>query len=161
MSEHLNDTTPLFQQHYIREIANLVQWINEILSHYSDKDWNYSRIRLVLVEVASTQSPYLLGCELIDLGSSQGRRECKDVQNEVTWGERHSGELGILELISLRVNRALLELVGDKLYVTGDPPKRCHPVLRLVKRQDLIAANVQTAIWYEVQEVAGEEFENR
>jgi hypothetical protein len=161
MSEHLNNKTPLFPSSYIGEIGNLVQWINEILSRCPDKDWNYSRIRLRVIDVTTAQAPYLLGCELIDHDTPAGKRELRDVQDEVAWGERHSSELGILELISLRANRALIELIGDNFYVTAESPGRFHPVLRLVKKQDLVTANIKSAIWYEVQEVAGEEFENR
>jgi len=36
----------------------------------------------------------------------------QEVQDEINWGDYHSSELGILEIISLRVNKALLAIVG-------------------------------------------------
>jgi len=39
----------------------LVQWINKKLQQFSDKDWNYSRIRLLAAEVSAVECPYLLG----------------------------------------------------------------------------------------------------
>jgi len=153
-------TTPLIGRDYIGKTRELVQWINQTLTVYSDKDWNYSRVRLKVVPVADAQAPYLLACELIRPGTAQGRRDLRDMATEITWGEHHSSELGILEIISLRVNKALLA-VGTKLFPGDDPAQGFHPVLRLVKRADLIADNVHEAIWYEVEEVSGEEFENR
>lgn len=161
MSLNGNTSTSFSGTEYIGNVNGLVQWINENLQKYSDKDWNYSRLRLKIIHVTSTESPYLLGCELIDMGKPQGDRLLKDVQGEISWGDYHSSELGILELISLRLNKALLGVVGHNYYLSGDPPKKKHPVIRLVKRQVLIEANTPTAIWYEVQEVIGEEFDNR
>ncbi len=146
---------------HVDDVQPLVQKINAALKRYSDKDWNYSRIALTVVEVSATESPYLLGCELVDLGTRQEAKALKDVQSEVTWGDHHSNELGILELVSLRVNKALLAVASREDFVSGDPPRKHHPVLRLVKRADLLAAKVAKAIWYEVQEVAGEEFDSR
>src|SRR5690348_12428380 len=134
MSQNGNTSTSFARASYIEELPKLVQWINENLQKYSDKDWNYSRIRLKVVDVTTLECPYLLGCELIDMGSRRGERELKDVQDEVAWGDHHSSELGILELISLRVNKALLATVGPRFYVSGNPPQDAHPVVRLVKR---------------------------
>lgn len=161
MSETLNTRTPLISDNYIGKTGEFVQWINNALARYSDKDWNYSRIRLTVVPVAAAQSPYLLACELISLQTPKGKRDLKDVEMEITWGEHHSSELGILEIISLRLNKALLAVVGTNLYSTGQPPRPYHPVLRLVKREDMLAANASEAIWYDVEEVRGEDFENR
>ena len=156
-----NASTSFTNVDYISNVDALVQRINGILMKYSDKDWNYSRIRLMVVHVTDSESPYLLACELIDMETPQGERALKDVRNEVTWGDHHSNELGILELISLRMNKALLELVGHNHYVSGDSSRKQHPVIRLAKRQDLLAANVSTAMWYDVKEISGEDFENR
>jgi len=161
MSQNGNTSTSFAGAIYIEELPVLVQWINEKLQTFSDKDWNYSRLKLSVIDVNASQCPYLLGCELIEIAGRKGERELKDVQNEVTWGDHHSSELGILEIISLRVNKALLATVGNRFYVGAQMSGQFHPVVRLVKRQELLAANVPKAIWYEVQEVGGEEFENR
>src|SRR5687767_13550931 len=113
----------------------LVQWINDVLRRYSDKDWNYSRIKVTTVQVNDFQSPYLLVCELISLQTPEGKRDLKAVETEIIWGENHSSELGILEIISLRINKALLALVGSKPYLTGEPPRAFHPVVRLARKQ--------------------------
>lgn len=154
-------TTPFSDSEYIAKLPEFVHRLNEILQHYSDKDWNYSRVRLVTLQVSALQCPYLLGCEFVDPNSKKGAREIKDVQSEVTWGEHHSSELGILELVSLRLNKALLAVVDEKFLSGGPPSHRGHPIIRLVKRQALIDANVPLAMWYEVQEVSGEEFDSR
>jgi hypothetical protein len=161
MSDLDNDPTPSIEQDYIRETARIVQRFNEILQGYSDNDWNYSRIRLKGVEVASVQSPYLLAYELVDPSTAKGRRDLKAVQDEVTWGDHHASELGILEIISLRVNKAMLALEGEHFSLPDAPQRRYRAVLRVVPRNALLASNIAAAIWYEVEEVAGEEFENR
>ena len=84
-----------------------------------------------------------------------GLRAFKDCEGEVTWGERHSAELGILEIVSLRLNRALMA-VG-----TPEDFKNARPVVRLIKRSDLEGAGIGHAFWYRVTEVQGEEFDNR
>jgi hypothetical protein len=75
--------------------------------------------------------------------------------DEVAWGERHANELGILEIISLRVNRALLEATSNEYW--GET----RPVLRVERKEALEQQGVTVAFWYEVQEVSGEQFENR
>jgi hypothetical protein len=161
MSENPCSATPSTVPNCIGDVRGIVQRINEILASYSDKDWNYSRIRLTAVEVAALDSPYLLDCELLDLGTARGERECKEVQNEVVWGDHHSSELGILEIISLRVNKALLSLRDVNLAANNTATRKKIPVMRLRKRQDLLVAGTEAAIWYEITEVGGEEFDNR
>ena len=160
MKETQEPTSSFIGGDYIKQAGGLVQTLNEILSHYSDKDWNYSRIRLTMVEVVALESPYLLRCELIDGVSPGGRRELRDVQDEIRWGENHSSELGILEIVSLRVNKAVLALPGT-LFASAELLRGRRPIIRLVKRQELLAARVPVALWYQIQEVGGEEFENR
>lgn len=161
MSDTQTPRTPFCDPIYIGEIHNLVQRINEILQPYSDKDWNYSRLRLTVVELNALQCPYLLGCELIDTASPTAEQTLKDVRGEVNWGDHHSDELGILEIISLRLNKALLSLGKRSIVLWGTPPKPKLPVIRLVKRQDLLALHTTKALWYEGQEVSGEDFDNR
>ena len=156
-----NSITPFLDGGYIANLPGFVQRLNEILRRYSDKDWNYSRIRLVTLRVAALQCPYLLGCEFVDPNTRKGAREIKDVESEVIWGEHHSSELGILEIVSLRLNKALHAVVDENFQSSGSPSHRGHPIIRLLKRQTLLDANVPIAMWYEVQEVSGEEFDSR
>src|SRR5438046_3017459 len=116
MSETSTTKAPSSEGDYIVEVGGIVEWINATLQKYSDKDWNYSRIKLIQIEVVSSECPYLLTCELMEVRTLKGRQALKDVQNEVAWGDHHSSELGILEIISLRVNKALLAVAGGNLY---------------------------------------------
>ncbi len=132
-----------------------VRQINEALQGCSDKDWNYSRIRLQTRSLANIPSPYALRIEEINLLDKPGKQELARLRDEIEWGRRHSDELGILEIISLRVNRALLECTSDQFWDYH------RPVIRLVKKQLLEEQGIADAIWYEVEEVRGEEFDSR
>jgi len=129
--------------------------LNEALLAYSDKDWNYSRISLLERRLDDAEGPYALWIEVVDLTTKPGRGELKAMSDEVKWGERHSSELGILELVSLRINKALLEITSDEHWQWK------RPVVRIVKREVLLAQGITSALWYEVHEVAGEDFDNR
>ena len=138
--------------------ADLTAWadaINGALKRYSDKDWNYSRILLTSCVVGETSSPYVLMVDWIDVRGKKGAAAYKNSQDEVTWGGRHSHELGILEVISLRLNLALSQVT------TADYWHGVRPVVRLQKRSALIELGQTHAFWYRVEEVQGEEFENR
>lgn len=161
MNNFRDTTTPYRDAGYITKLPVLVQRLNKILQKFSDKDWNYSRIRITLVNVTAVQAPYLLGCELIDTASTKGARDVRDVLSEITWGDHHSNELGILELVSLRLNKAFLAVTGDDFRPEDDSSRSLQPVVRLVKRSDLIAAGATHALWYEIEEVSGEEFDSR
>jgi hypothetical protein len=129
--------------------------INSCLAAHSDKDWNYSRITVEVLSLAQIPSPYALRVEFVSLAGKQGQRDLKLVRNEVNWGDRHAAELGILELVSLRLNKALLA-VASRSFGAAE-----HPVVRLAKREDLLNQGVTEALWYQVQEVLGEEFDSR
>lgn len=129
--------------------------INKALVSRPDKDWNYSRITLVCKQLRDIAGPYILWYELINPQTKEGRSLLKAVVDEVGWGERHSNELGILEIVSLRANRALLEATTDGYWGEN------RPVLRVERKEVLERQNVNAALWYEVQEVSGEDFENR
>jgi hypothetical protein len=134
---------------------NPFERVNEALLAYSDKDWNYSRISLIEKNLDLLQGPYVLRFEMLDLITEQGREELKTIRQEVKWGERHSSELGVLEIVSLRINKALLEVTSDEYWQWK------RPVARIAKREILMAQGVTSALWYEVHEVAGEDFDNR
>lgn len=136
-------------------IHDLEKKINTCLAQYADKDWNYSRIRVQPLFLEEVKCQYVLWFELIDPTTKQGRSDLQLVQKEVVWGDHHSNELGILELISLRLNKALLAVSNDSFW------DRQRPILRLAKRDDLQAQGVSVALWYEVQEIAGEDFDSR
>lgn len=161
MNDFQDATTPYGTARYIAKLPVLVQRLNEFLKKFSDKDWNYSRIRITLVNVTAVQAPYLLGCELIDTTTTKGAREVRDVQSEITWGDHHSNELGILELVSLRLNKAFLAVTGEDFRSEEDHTRALQPVVRLVKRTELITAGATHALWYQVEEVSGEEFDSR
>jgi hypothetical protein len=129
--------------------------INEALREYSDKDWNYSRISLAIKNISSLDSRYILGLEILDLTTKQGRTDLKTLSDEVKWGERHSAELGMLEVVSLRLNKALLEITSD------DHWQLKRPVVRIVKTEDSARQVDEYALWYQISEVAGEDFDNR
>lgn len=135
--------------------VKLVEKINSTLAQYSDKDWNYSRISLIIITLEQSDSPFFLTCDWLEVGGQTGKNDLKSLEAEVKWGDRHSAELGILELISLRLNKALLEVSRDEAW--GER----RPVVRVIKREDLAHQGVTTALWYEVKEVAGDDFENR
>lgn len=137
------------------ELVKLAEAINQSLETYADKDWNYSRIRLLVNDLAVIVSPYVLACERLNTRSAHGQAELKTLAGEIKWGSRHSDELGILELISLRLNKALLEVTSDANWNSR------RPVIRVVHRQALEQENIPSALWYEVTEVAGEEFDSR
>jgi hypothetical protein len=136
----------------LQAIANEV---NEALKQYSDKDWNYSRISLESCPLESIDSPYVLWIERVDAGTKHGLGEVQALKEEIAWGTRHSSELGIAELISLRINRALAESNTKEHW--GD----LQPVVRLVKRELLAQQGIVSAFWYKIREVSGEEFDNR
>jgi len=138
--------------------TDMLAWtdaINRALGRFSDKDWNYSRILLETRPVQGLSSPYVLGIEWLDVRNHQGQADYKNSLQEVVWGERHSHELGMLEIASLRLNRALAEVT------TADFWHGVRPVIRLQKRSALLEKGHALAFWYRVEEVQGEEFENR
>jgi len=131
------------------DIANR---INSAIEARSDKDWNYSRILLQSRPLAQINSPYALWVEHLDTADHD---ELEQLRKEVAWGCRHGDELGILEIVSLRLNKALLESTSDDSWAGR------RPVLRLVKKQELEAKGIVEAYWYEVREVCGEDFDSR
>ena len=138
-----------------RNQTTVIEKINAVLAEYSDKDWNYSRITLEIRELESIDGPYALSVFLINVKTKEGRKEFGTYESEVTWGDRHSNELGILEMISLRINKALMETSSDEHW------DFVRPVVRLTKREELLEQGITTGIWYRVAEVAGEEFDAR
>jgi hypothetical protein len=68
---------------------------------------------------------------------------------------RESSELGMLELLSLRINKALLEVTGNEHW------NQKRPVIRIAKKQGVDRENTTHAIWHRITGVAGEEFDNR
>ena len=131
------------------------EWVNTALRGYSDKDWNYSRISLISRSLDDIEGPYVLHLETLSLDFKQGRNDLKALRDEVQWGERHSSVLGMLELVSLRLNKALLDVTSDD-YWQGK-----RPVVRIAKKEALKAQGVTSALWYEVREVPGVDFDNR
>ena len=129
--------------------------INQAIQHFSDKDWNYSRIILIPCELKERVSPYVFGIDWLDTHGKKGQADYKAVLQEVTWGQRHSHELGILEIVSLRLNDALSQVTSTE-YWHG-----VRPVIRLQKRSDFLEKGQTHAFWYQIQEAQGIEFENR
>jgi hypothetical protein len=140
-------------QNYPMEAA--VKQVNTALLGYSDKDWNYSRISLTTCLLGKLDSPYMLELEILDLSSKQGRTDLKTLSDEVKWGERHSSELSMLEVVSLRINRALLEVTSDEHW------QHKRPVVRIAKKEVLAGKPDTRALWYQITEVAGEDYDNR
>jgi len=142
----------------IPSASDMALWgevVNKALKHFSDKDWHYSRIKLILCRLEEVTSPYLLGIDWLDMRRKQGQVEFKALQDEIVWGECHSNELGMLEIASLRLNRALLEVS------TTEDWHGVRPMIRLQKRTALLQKGQTHAFFYDVEEVQGEEFENR
>ncbi len=146
---------PSPKEHEALEPAALGERINDQLKLYSDKDWNYSRISLETRALESLDGPYVLWIDFIETRSKRGKSDFQTFSHEVTWGARHSAEIGILELISLRINKAMLELTNVETWDYN------YPVIRLVKKEDLVKQGIKEAFWYRVTEVIGEEFDNR
>jgi hypothetical protein len=138
-----------------RLLGNLTAKINNALETYSDRDWKYSRISLQIRPLDSIKSPYVMWLELLPTKKKQGQNDLRVLMSEIAWGERHSNELGILEIISLRVNKALLEAGSD------DHWDFVRPIVRIVNREALLLQGIPNALWYEIHEVIGEEFDNR
>ena len=132
-----------------------VNQINSALVAYSDKDWSYSRIALVMRPLREFDSPYVLRLEFLDLTTKAGQKDLKTLVDEVKWGERHSSELGILEVVSLRINKALLEATSDEFW------QYKRAVVRITRKEEPDGERSTPAIWYQVTEVAGEDFDNR
>jgi hypothetical protein len=137
------------------QIEASVNRVNTALQEYSDKDWNYSRISLVTRLLEGLYSPYILRLEVLDLKTKQGRADLKTLSDEVKWGDRHASELGMLEVVSLRINKALLEVTSDEYWQFK------RPVVRIAKCQLPAGQSDTRAIWYHITEVAGEDFDNR
>ncbi len=138
--------------------SHLKTWaeaLNQALARYSDKDWSYSRIRIQVCDLSEQPSAYVLEVDWLDVQGKQAQTVLKNLKGEMTWGERHSYELGILEVISLRLNRALMEVTSDAHW------NNVRPVFRLARRGELLEKGRTHAFWYQVTEVEGEEFENR
>ena len=95
------------------------------------------------------------GLRSLDLKTKQGRTDLKTLSDEVKWGERHASELGMLEVVSLRINKALLEVTSDEHWQFK------RPVLRIAKKEVLAGKQDTYALWYQITEVAGEDFDNR
>lgn len=138
-----------------KQLEEACRQVNEALRIYSDKDWNYSRILLVIRPLDKLDGPYALILETLDLNTQPGRRDLKELVDEVRWGQRHSSELAILEIVSLRINKALLEVTNDEHW------QHRRQVVRIAKKEDLTGQGTTHAFWYQVTEVAGEDFDNR
>ncbi len=137
------------------DLTAIVDRLNSALAGYADKDWNYSRISLLIKPLDSIAGPYGLWVDFIDTTSKQGLEDLKTSKGEISWGQHHSDELGILELVSLRLNKALLETTSDEFWDFH------RPVVRLADKKSLAEQGVTNAIWYEVHEVQGDDFDNR
>ena len=137
------------------ELEQALRQVNEALGMYSDKDWNYSRISLVIRPLEELDGPYALSLEILDLSTKQGRGDLKALVDEVKWGQRHSSELGMLEVVSLRINKALLEVTDAAHW------QYKRPVVRIVRKEDIAGQGTTHAFWYHITEVAGEDFDNR
>src|SRR6266436_6007679 len=140
----MNTPSPDDQNH---QIEAAVKQVNAALKEYSDKDWNCSCISLTIWPLDALDSPYALGLETLDLKTKQGRVNLKTLSDEVKWGERHSSELGMLEVVSLRLNKALLDATSDEHW------QYKRPVVRIVKREELVGKQDTNAIWYQITEV--------
>jgi hypothetical protein len=138
-----------------RRLEATVGQINNALQSYSDKDWNYSRIYLSMKPLRDLDGPYILRVEILDLATKDGANDRKALVGDVKWGERHYPELGILELVSLRINKALLDGTSDEYW------QHKRPVIRIAKKEASGAEHSTHALWYEVTEVAGEDFDSR
>ena len=134
-------------QGYQMEAA--VNQVNTALQDYSDKDWNYSRISLTICPLDTIGGTYALRLEVLDLRTKQGRTDLKALSDEVKWGDRHSSELGMLEVVSLRINRALLDITSDEHWQFK------RPVVRIVRKEVLADQAATNAVWYQINEVAG------
>ena len=138
-----------------KQMEVLVNQINSALKTYSDKDWNYSRIALAIQPLGELDGPYVLRIDRLDLTTKAGQKDLKALVDEVKWGDRHSSELGILEVVSLRINKALLETTSDEFW------QNKRAVVRVARKEELDREQPTNAIWYQVTEVAGEDFDNR
>jgi len=138
-----------------RRLEVAAEQINKALQSYSDKDWNYSRIYLAVKSLGEFESPYVMRVEVLDLATKDGANDWKALVGEVRWGERHSSELSVLELVSLRINKALLEGTSDEYW------QHKRPVIRIAKKEAPTEEHLTHALWYQVIEVAGEDFDNR
>ena len=136
-------------------VGSLTDKMNEALKTYSDKEWNYSRISLQTRSLDSIEGPYALWLEIVSTKTEQGQTDMKMFRSEITWGKHHSNELGILEIVSLRTNKALLEVSSDEAWSFN------RPVLRVVTKESLAQQGITNALWYKVHEVKGEEFDSR
>ena len=121
--------------------VNLVEKVNAALLNYSDKDWNYSRISLIIKPINSVEGPYLLSVDILDQNTTEGRNALKTLTDEVKWGDRHTSELGMLEVVSLRINKALLEVTSNEYW------QQMRPVLRIIKMQSIDREFTTHAIW--------------
>ena len=135
--------------------AEFVNRLNKALAKLCDKDWNYSRITLQIRNLDTLAGAYALWIDLVDLKSKNGRDEIRASKDEIRWGQHHSNELGILEIISLRVNHALFETTTDEDWAY------LRPILRVVRKEVLVQKGITNAVWYVVEEVTGEDFESR
>jgi hypothetical protein len=137
---------------------DLQKWadaMNQSLKRVSDKDWYYSRISFVVKSLQEIDSPYVLQVDWIDTRSKNGEKHYKEMISELTWGQRHSYELGILEIVSLRLNQGLNTVTSSE-YWHG-----IRPIVRVEKKQELLDISQTHGFWYQIQEVQGEEFESR
>jgi hypothetical protein len=136
-------------------MPQIASQINDALSQVPDKDWNYSRITLETRGLDTLKSHYVLWIEPIDTNSKDGKSEIAQLKSEVAWGSRHCEELGFLEIVSLRLNKALLDFTTDETWSCS------RPVIRTIKKQDLETQGIVYAFWYTIEEVIGEDFDSR
>ncbi len=133
----------------------LAKRINAELEKIPDKTWNYSRLRLVVRDLPAIRAPFALGCDWIDPRTKAGQKQLAELERDLEWGRRHSDDLSFLELASLRINRALHTTDVIKNW------SGAFPVLRVVSCDQLRVAGSAVGLWYEVDEVRGEDFEKR
>lgn len=151
MIPELSPHSPLDPKH----LSLTFEKVNKALLQYCDKDWNYSRISLCLNALESIIGPYALWIDLIQTRTKQGQADLKNSRSEIAWGQHHSNELGILEIVSLRINKALLESTSDEFWDFE------RPIVRLTGKEELAQKGITHALWYDVIEVAGQDFDTR
>jgi hypothetical protein len=137
------------------DLPELASQINEALHLVPDKEWNYSRITLELCRLSQIDSPYVLWVERVKTDTRAGGVDLAQLKSEIAWGSRHSEQLGFLEIVSLRLNKTLLENTPDESWAQQ------RPVIRVVKKEELESQGLEAAFWYRIQEVGGEEFDDR
>lgn len=132
----------------------LLDRINATLARYDDESWHHSRLRLVTRPLEQIPGAKALWLETIATGNRDGQRLLRELRSRVSSAVGHLSELPIIQIVICRLNEALLALTTDEDW------QHQRPFITWVRKDELVGRGMTTALWYEVEELLGDDTES-